>query len=128
MEIRIKTIPHSDQRYPTCGDYWYDSEGVLQIRVSDLGDEMFESMIAIHELIEERLTKRRGLTEPEIMEFDLAFEKARALGLRKDDEEPGFAENCPYRNEHSLATACEMLICAQAGISWNEYSYQVNQL
>lgn len=128
MEIHIKTIPHCKQRYETCGDYWYDSEGVLQVRISELGSEIYEAMVAIHEIIEEKLTKYRGLTEPEIMEFDLAFEKARSLGLRGDDEEPGFAENCPYRAEHLLATAVEMQMCALAGMSWNEYSYQVNSL
>jgi hypothetical protein len=28
MKINIETIPHSDQRYPTVGDYWDDENGV----------------------------------------------------------------------------------------------------
>lgn len=35
MRILIETIPISEMRYPTCGDYWYDKEGVLQVRVAD---------------------------------------------------------------------------------------------
>ena len=35
MKINIETIPHGDQRYPTVGDYWDDSDGVVQVRVSE---------------------------------------------------------------------------------------------
>ena len=49
MKINIETISHGQQRYPTPGDYWYDEEGTLQVRISDLGNELYEKMIAIHE-------------------------------------------------------------------------------
>lgn len=128
MEIHIKTIAHEKQRYETVGDYWYDDEGILQVRISDMGDKFYETMVAIHEIIEEALTLRRGLTEPEIKVFDEAFEKARTLGLKRDDEEPGFSNDAPYLIEHTFATSVEMGMCAMAKISWNDYDHTVNSL
>jgi len=128
MEIHIKTIPGERQRYETVGDYWYDDEGILQVRVSDMGNEFYEKMVVIHELIEEALTKKRGLTEPEIMAFDEAFERARKMGLRTEDEEPGFHNDAPYLREHTLATSVEMMMCALAGESWTDYNRTVMNL
>ncbi len=128
MEIYIKTIPHANHRYSTVGDYWYDSEGVLQIRISDMGNEKYETLVALHELIEERLTKWRGLTEPEIMNFDIYYEKRREQGFVSQDAEPGFDVNAPYLQEHTIATGMEMMMCAYAGIKWPDYDNAVNDL
>lgn len=128
MEIHIKTIPHAKHRYNTIGDYWYDDEGILQIRVSDMGNEKYETAVALHELIEERLTKWRGLTEPQIMDFDKYYEMRREQGLVPEDSEPGFDPNAPYLQEHTLATGFEMMFCAYAGIKWPDYDNAVNAL
>ena len=121
LEIHIKVIPHERQRYPTVGDYFYDSDGVLQVRVSEQGDEFYNKLIIIHELVEEALTKQRGLTEEEIMNFDLYFEKRREQGLVEKDAEPGFCNEAPYLPEHSLATSVELQMCAMAKVSWKDY-------
>jgi len=128
MEIHIKTIPHNSQRYETCGDYFYDDLGVLQIRVSEMGDEKYETLVAIHELIEERLTKWKGITEQQILDYDLYYEKRRQQGLVPADSEPGFSEGAPYKAEHTFATSIEMMMCAYAGISWPEYDRTVMEL
>ena len=65
MRIVIETIPHDKHRYETVGDYWYDDMGTLQVRVSDMGNEFYEKMVVIHELIEEALTKQKGISEQE---------------------------------------------------------------
>lgn len=128
MEIHIKTIPHDKQRYETVGDYFYDDEDVLQIRVSSMNNKKFEVLVALHELAEQFITECNGIQEQEIMDFDIAFEKAREMGLRKPDEEPGFYETAPYRLAHSFATSLELGVCAMTGISWNEYEHAVNSL
>ncbi len=110
------------------GDYWYDREGVLQVRVVDMQNEFYEKMVVIHELIEESLTKKRGLSEPDIQAFDEYYEQRRAMGLVPEDSEPGFDENAPYVREHTLATSVEMQMCAMAGISWSEYDHYVMNL
>jgi hypothetical protein len=127
-EIYIRVIPHDQQRYETVGDYWYDKDGVLQVRVSDMGNELYEKMVIIHELVEEALTKHKGITEQQIMDFDLYYEKRREQGLVPEDSEPGFDNNAPYLFEHSLATSFEMMMCAHAGISWNDYDSTVMNL
>lgn len=128
MEIHIKTIPHKDQRYDTCGDYWMDENGILQIRVSDMGNDKYAALVAIHELVEQQLTEWKGISEQEITDFDIAFESARKLGLRRENEEPGFNNDAPYLLEHTLATGVEMMMCAHAGIKWNDYDHAVNSL
>ena len=135
MEIHIKTIPAEHQRYPTVGDYWYDTEGVLQVRITEMPEsispelaEFYTKMIIVHELSEEALTKFRGLTEPEIADFDKYYEMRREQGLVPEDSEPGFDNNAPYLREHTLSTAIEMQMCAMAGLSWSDYDNLINEL
>lgn len=127
MEIHMKTISNDKMRIPGgCGDYWYDDEGILQIRVVDLGDEFMEKMVCIHEMIEESLTKKRGLPEEDIQAFDEYYEGRRKMGLVPEDSEPGFDENANYKNEHSFATAVELGMCALSGVSWKQYENKIN--
>lgn len=128
IHINIKSIPQEKQRYETVGDYWYDDDGVLQVRVTEMGNTMYETLVIIHELTEELLTKHRGLTEQEIMDFDLYYEKRREQGLVPELSEPGFSNEAPYLREHTLATAIEMQIAAMAGISWTDYDRTINEL
>jgi len=127
MEIHIKTIPQENHRYETIGDYWYDTEGVLQVRVTEM-PEIYAKMVIVHELIEEALTKHRGCTEQEIMDFDLYYESRRKQGLVDNISEPGFDNNAPYLKEHTLSTSVEMQMCALAGISWNDYDNFISRL
>lgn len=129
MEIHIKTIPNDKMRIPGgVGDYWYDSEGILQIRVVELGDEFMEKSIVVHELIEEALTKKRGLLEPEIQAFDEYYEHRLKMGLVPEDSEPGHDPNSPYKNEHCFAESVEMGMFALAGLSWTEYENKINSI
>ena len=125
MEIHIKTIPHSRQRYETVGDYWLDRKGVLQIRVSNMKSEISEQLVAIHELVEFVMCKWRELDIKEIDKFDKEFEAKRKKG---NTDEPGFDPKAPYRNEHAMATAVELMICSKLGIPWKEYEAKVNSL
>jgi len=129
MEIHIKTIPTDKMRIiGSVGDYWYDTEGVLQIRVVELGDEFMEKSIAAHELLEEALTKKRGLPEPEIQAFDEYHEHRIKMGLVSQDSEAGHDPNCPYRSEHCFAESVEMGMFAMAGVSWAEYENKINSI
>lgn len=125
MRILIETIDHADQRYPTVGDYQYLADGTIYITVSRLGDEKMETLVALHEFIEERLTKWRGIKEESITEFDISFEKDRRAG---NVDEPGFNKFAPYRHEHLSATGIEMLMCAMAEVEWAEYNDKINSL
>ena len=45
--IFIKSIPMSEMRYKTCGDWWYDPDGTLQIRAAKMGDWRYELLVAV---------------------------------------------------------------------------------
>lgn len=126
MKINIETIPHSEQRYPTVGDYWDDETGVVQVRVSDMKDWRYEALVVVHELIEMFLTKHRDIAEQAISEFDIRFEHSRAQGLVTG--EPGDHTNAPYRREHFFATNLERLLAAELGVDWFEYDRDVDAL
>lgn len=116
--INIEIIPHENQRYETPGDYWIDDDKIMQIRVSDMGDFKKESLVYIHEIVEYILVLSRGISEKEIMDFDIEFEKNREEG---NNNEPGDEVDAPYQNEHNYATSVERMMCAALGIKWNEY-------
>jgi hypothetical protein len=60
INIEIKTIPDKKQRYNTVGDYWI-KDGKEYIRVSDMNNWEYETLIALHELIEATLCRKRGI-------------------------------------------------------------------
>ena len=111
MEISVKTLPHDKQRYNTCGDYWFN-DGLIHIRVSDMKNEDYAFLVAIHEQIEAYLTQKRGIDEKEITLFDTSYQ---------GEGEPGDAKDAPYRKEHFFATTIERLIAAELNVDWNEY-------
>jgi hypothetical protein len=118
MKIIIESIPHESHRYSTIGDYWWDDNGDLQIRVSNVGNWKYEALVAIHELIEVLLCKDRGIQEPDIMAFDKAFEAARKPG---NEDEPGDSMDAPYRKEHRFSENLERLFAAELGVNWADY-------
>jgi len=81
MKIIIETVPHERNRNNQVGDYRYMEDGTLYITVSDMGNEKYETLVAIHELIEERLTKWNGIKEEDINAYDEYYEKKREMGL-----------------------------------------------
>lgn len=108
----IKTIPFAAMRYDTLGD-WLLEGGCNQIRVASMGNSDYEFLVAIHELIEQRLCKIMGISEQTVDAFDLAHE---------DDEEPGAREDCPYREAHMTAEAIERVVATKMGVNWEHYS------
>ena len=125
MKIEIETIPHHGQRYPTVGDYW-EKDGVVQIRVSEMHDWRYVILVAVHELVEMMLSRYRGISEQSIGEFDMEFERKREQGLVRG--EPGDAAEAPYRREHFFATNVERLLAAELGVDWQIYETYVDSL
>src|ERR1700690_4373509 len=113
MKIVIETISHKQQRYPTIGDWFYDADGNLQIKVSSLGNWREEALIGVHELVEVLLCKYQGVSQEVVDTFDIEFEKQRVEG---NLDEPGDAPEAPYRRQHCLATAVERLLAAELDV------------
>lgn len=123
-QIRIRTIPHDQQRYPTVGDY-QEKPGIIEIAISDMANWQYEAMVAVHELVEKILVNARKIPEASIDAFDMEFEKNRKPG---DLSEPGDNVNAPYFNEHAFATHVERQLCGELELDWDEYSRVVANL
>lgn len=122
MKIIIETIPHETHRYTTVGDWFYDPDGTLRIKVSDLQDWKREALVAVHELVEVLLCKAQGVSQQDVDKFDLDFEQARLEG---NEAEPGDDPNAPYKKQHCLATSVERLLAAEMGVDWKTYEEQL---
>jgi hypothetical protein len=118
MRIVIQTIPHSAQRYDTCGD-WQREGDELRISVSELKDWRLEALVAVHELIEALLCRVDGVTEAEVDHFDFNFKGA---------EEPGDDPDAPYYEQHQRASGYERLLAADLQVNWAEYERIIEAL
>jgi hypothetical protein len=94
-------------------------ETILQIRISDLGNAIYEQAVALHELTEMFLVLNRGINIADIDAFDIEFERKR-IGP-EDIDEPGDDPKAPYQNEHCYATAVERMFIAANGAKWADY-------
>jgi hypothetical protein len=88
-------------------------------------NEDFEFLVYMHELIESHLCRKRGIPEPDIMNFDLNFEENRPKG---NTDEPGDSPYAPYHKEHLYATKIERTLAKELGVDWDEYEKTVNSL
>lgn len=127
MKITIETIPHTEQRYPTCGDWQFPIANELNVRVSDMGNDDYAFLVGIHEAIEAWLLRKRCGADAEkaVDAFDMMYEANRAEG---DESEPGDDSSAPYYLEHQIATGIERILAAQLGVDWNEYDGEINDL
>ncbi len=115
MKIKIQTIPHKKQRYETIGDWYYD-KGNLIINVSDMGDWRYEALVAIHELIEERLCKSKGISQEAVDKFDMNWHNESSYDESGDDPQ------APYHKQHVIAGAIERLLALEMGVDWYKYT------
>jgi hypothetical protein len=124
-KIIIETIPHKDQAYPTVGDWRRDEDGTLRIRVSKMGNDDYEALVALHELVEVILCEKRGVKAQAVDDYDRDFERKRKPG---DDREPGDEPDAPYHKEHVFASTVEQMMSNQLGVDWDAYDEAVNSL
>jgi hypothetical protein len=125
MKINIESIPHEQHRYTTVGDWWFDKDGTIQIRTSNLSDWRYEALIAVHELVEFLLCKNDGVATQTVDDFDKAYEAARDSG---DVSEPGDDPNAPYVKQHCIATGIERILAAELGVKWKPYEQELFDL
>ena len=127
LNIHIKTIQHSYQRYETPGDFF--SDGVSDnFFVSGLNDWRYEVLIAVHELCEWALVKYACIDEKDITKFDQMFEEERSQGLHDKYAEAGDDPRAPYRKQHFIATTIERMLGFALNVDWNKYDEAVISL
>ena len=128
MKIIIETIPHSEQRYPTAGDWQFEEDGTLHIRVSEMSDPRYEFLVGMHEAHEAFLAHLAGVSEADVDAFDMKYEDDRDAGLHGPDEEPGMDPACPVYRQHRFADAIERLTALEAGVDWSSYEEEIETL
>ena len=122
--IMAITVAHASQRYPTVGDYT-DQHGCTLFSISEMGNEKYEYLVLVHELIEKILVDARGISHQSIDDFDIQFETDRDPG---DESEPGHDTRSPYRREHVFAERIERLLADELGVDWDDYDKVVGAL
>jgi hypothetical protein len=122
----ISQLPHRKQRYETVGD-WIPGKPA-QIRVSRMKDQRYVFLVALHEMIEYELCRMHGITDEEVVAFDVNFEAERKKNLHPMDAEPGDHPKAPYRSEHEFATVIEMMVAQKLGVSWTDYEKAILSL
>lgn len=122
----IEVQPYHLMRYPSCGDWQISPRsGKVAISVAELGNEDYEFLIGLHELVEVWLCKKAGIPDEEVTAFDIDFENRRVPG---NTDEPGDDPASPYRHEHRIATIVEMIVADAMGTDWRAYEKAVNSL
>lgn len=124
LDIEIKTIPHSQQRYDTVGDWFYEHNKWC-FRISDMDDWRMELAVAVHELVECSLCRFAGITQVEVDDFDMAYEATRDPN---NYDEPGDDPRAPYHRQHCVATGVERIVVCMLGLNWKEYEVKVESL
>jgi hypothetical protein len=115
--ITIDFIPQSEQRYDTCGDWYYEGS-TLVLRISKTPDQRHQQLVAIHELVEALLCNVDGVTQEAVDAFD--------NGPGKDLDEPGDYPSAPYFHQHVAATFVEGFIARKMDVDWEEYEQAVS--
>lgn len=122
--IMVGVIPHKNQAYDTCGDYYslnflgnegtYDNYVISKLK---LGWKA-ELAVLVHEIVEFQLCKEAGIKEQDITKFDIES------GL----DDPGNSKLAPYHKQHKIAERIERQIIKGLGLNWKEYEDCINNL
>lgn len=126
VDFVISQVAHRKQRYETVGD-WIPGTPT-DIRVSKMKDQRYVFLVALHELIEYELCKKNGVTDKEVVTFDVNFEAERRRNIHPIEAEPGNDPRAPYRNEHDFASMIEMMVAQKLGVKWEAYEKALHSL
>ncbi len=123
MKFDIRTVPDSAQRYTTVGD-WYETNGTVHIVVSDLGNETYEFLVAIHELVEFWLCKVTGITDEQAVSWDRAWSSRPQPRGAEAGNDPA----CPYHWPHVAAGIVERFVAFVLRVDYEAYDECLNKL
>lgn len=122
MRCIISTVPKEFVRASQVGDWDYGPDTIISSVSLEITDPDAQLAIGIHELVEAYLCRRHGITDADVVKFDLQYEQERKEGKHDELAEPGDAEDAPYRQEHMAATHVERAVCAALGLDWEKHS------
>jgi hypothetical protein len=118
MNIHIIKVTKDQMRYDTAGDWYYDEAGDLVIKVATDFPEFptndHHNLVALHELIEVLLCRKRGITQQMVDDFDMG---PGSYDVIPEDEESGDQPGCPYGKEHRFAMIVEHMMAHELGLT-----------
>ena len=120
--INIVVVSPNDHRYRTAGDWQWEqnmSGEKLHILVSEMDDERYEFLVALHELVEAFLCRYNGIPEEAVTEFDKH---------NPELDEPGESPMAPYYKEHMRASIIERIMAQFLDVDWLKYEDVLDSL
>jgi len=120
--IEVSFVEGSEQRYPTCGDYWED-DNKIYFRITKQVSEDAEVLVLLHEFIEYFLTRKRVILEQDITNYDMEWEERLT-----EADEPGNEEDCIYKKEHRFSENIERQMAHELEVDWFEYEKNLKVL
>lgn len=123
MNMNVLVIPNSEMRPEVDGcDWFYDDTGNLEVRIAPLSCWEMETCLAIHELIESILCKKAGISQTEVDQFDLKFDRDHP---NEPDIGAGDDPDAPYHRQHIVATTIERIVAGELNLNWEEYEKEL---
>lgn len=120
LTVTIRTVTPDEIRNKDAGDWRHlsdltDESQSFQVLVKNVNNDWrYTFLVALHELIECALCRSRAISDATVTAFDKV---ATSQGIA----EAGAMSEAPYHKEHSFATAIEMLMASELGITWGDY-------
>jgi len=115
MKITLEVIPHEQQRLGAIGDWWFEQNGDLQVRVSDLGDDRYNFLVLRHEMDEAILCQQAGITTEMVDE-----DQKNAADTDDPDSFSGYP-GARLQKQHNDALAAEWIMSRLLGVDWESY-------
>lgn len=92
---------------------WYKLLPDLRCIVSaEMGNPDYNFLIILHEMVEQHLCERDGVTDEEVTAWDATC----------PDVEPGMHPDAPYHKQHLAAIAVEQMAAKVLGVDWDLYN------
>lgn len=99
---------------------WQTKRRQRQIKVSNLGNADLELLVAIHEIVEQHLCEKFGVTEQEVDKYDEEYNGTYS--------EPGNDPTSPYQFQHQAAMEIEEHLARLLGVDWRHYEAVIDRL
>jgi hypothetical protein len=115
LKITIEFISHKEQRLGAIGDWFFEHNGDLVVRVSDLGDWRYNFLVGRHEMDEALLCMHHGITT-EMVDKD----QINAADTDDPDSFSGYPGSC-LQNQHNDSLAAEWVMSRLLGVNWKSY-------
>ena len=125
MNIFVKVISEIEHRpCASGGDWFFDDNGDLQVRVTKMSNWRRETILALHEVCEAVLCKHNGVSQADVDAYDAEYMKRSPDSFMDAGDSP----TAPYTREHGFASAVERLMATEMDTNWSDYAHELETL